>query len=185
MKCQYSKNSFRPWESTLLVSIFLVISFILGNVANAGSCELGEFTREVFPNPNLRGAPVEKYCQPPGFSKKIDENWKLSGPSVGGGGGGKAESFHEPAYKVVSDNFSVRWAGTFDFAGGRYQVTTTSDDGIRVWIDKKLIMDDWNVHAPKTHRKNLHVPSGEREVRVEYFERGGGALVQVDWEHIR
>jgi len=189
---QFQKLSFFQVSIVVIATAFVGLSFDGKSTAEAQSCDLGEFEVRVFSNPNLKGQPMEINCEAPGFQYKIDKHWKKSGPRVVTGissGGGadcpKCDSVNEPTYKVLSDNFSVLWNGKFDFDSGRYQVTTTSDDGIRVWIGNDLIIDDWNTHGPKTHRKIIRVQSGEREVHVEYFERGGGALVQVDWQRVR
>lgn len=73
-------------------------------------------------NPNLTGDP-----QVQTVADRINFNWGTGGP-----GGG-----------IPADNFSARWTRTVDLAAGRYRFTATSDDGIRVWVDGTLVIDQW------------------------------------------
>ncbi len=66
---------------------------------------------------------------------------------------------------------------------GRYRIRTQSDDGIRVYVDGKGLIDDWTWHAPKTHEATLTL-DGAREVhlRVEHFELDGYSILELDLE---
>ncbi len=66
-------------------------------------------------------------------------------------------------------------------AGAAHEVRTRSDDGIRVWMDGDVVIDDWTWHAPREH---AHViPASERartvELRVEHFELDGYAVLSL------
>ena len=45
---------------------------------------------------------------------------------------------------VIADRFSARWTRTIHVTEDAYRFSTTSDDGIRVWMDNKLIIDEWH-----------------------------------------
>ena len=60
---------------------------------------------------------------------------------------------------------------------------TISDDGIRVWIDGALVIDDWNVQGSEINR--ARVPAGAHTIRVEYFEATGWAELRVEFARIR
>jgi hypothetical protein len=50
-----------------------------------------------------------------------------------------------PAPGIVNnDQFSARWTRYVDFTAGTYRFTATADDGIRVWLDNELIINDWS-----------------------------------------
>jgi hypothetical protein len=83
---------------------------------------------------------------------------------------------------VGSDNFSARWTGRFNFGGGIYDFITRADDGIRVWVDGNLIIDAWRDQPPTEYRASRSLSGVEHEVKVEYYENGGGAVAQVRWE---
>ena len=86
-----------------------------------------------------------------------------------------------PAPGLPSDNFSVRWTGTFAFQAGTYRFTATSDDGIRVYVDQRVIIDEWHDHAARSYSTDLVLAGGPHEIVVEYYEHGGAAVAQLEW----
>jgi prepilin-type N-terminal cleavage/methylation domain-containing protein len=88
----------------------------------------------------------------------------------------------DPAVRVT-DNFSVRWTRTADFAAGSYLFTLGSDDGGRLYIDGVLVIDRWIDQGypsrPPTYLANL--TAGPHTIVVEYYERGGYARAVANW----
>lgn len=64
---------------------------------------------------------------------------------------------------------SIRWTGKFIFEDARYQCTATYDDGMRVWVDGVLVIDDWASGASRTTVRTVQMSEGEHDLRVEYF----------------
>src|SRR5262245_58039694 len=63
---------------------------------------------------------------------------------------------HTPATGVSGDRFSIRWTGKVQApAAGAYRFATSSDAGIRVWLNSTLIIDAWASHSTRTDRSNL------------------------------
>ena len=60
---------------------------------------------------------------------------------------------------------------------GRYDLLVTSDDGVRVWVDEKLVLEDWSIHGPKDDR--IPISGGAHTLRLEYFQNTGAAALQV------
>lgn len=59
-------------------------------------------------------------------------------------------------------------------------LTTRSDDGIRVWMNETLVIDDWTHHGAKTHEHRFSFEKAQRmRLRVEHFELDGAALLEV------
>jgi beta-glucosidase len=77
-------------------------------------------------------------------------------------------------------NFSVRWTGILrPKISGAYEIGFNGDDGYRVWIDGKLVVEDWSNHAPNTKLAPLMLEKGkEYAVKIEYFQGGGGATAK-------
>ena len=78
---------------------------------------------------------------------------------------------------VGADNFSVRWERTLNVADGqRLRITAGSDDGIRVYLDGNLVVNDW-VDRGYTERlvETGPIAGGNHQFVVEYYENGGGA----------
>jgi hypothetical protein len=86
-----------------------------------------------------------------------------------------------PKEGISADFFSARYDGKFHFAGGKYRFYTTVDDGVRIWLDDKLILDEWRVTSRVTYVVDVDVPEGDHKVKVEFFERTGVALIKVVW----
>ncbi len=86
-----------------------------------------------------------------------------------------------PAGGVSADNFSVRWSRNLALEAGRYRFTATVDDGIRLWVNNQLIIDQWQQGAARTLVAEITVPAGSIPVRLEYFEQTGQAQVALSW----
>jgi beta-glucosidase len=84
-----------------------------------------------------------------------------------------------PAPGLPSENFSIRWTGEVSVEkAGRYQFLTNTDDGVRVMVDQKRVIDDWNDHPAKINKANVDLSPGRHAVVVEYYQGGGGAIAQ-------
>ncbi|HMN95339.1 MAG TPA: right-handed parallel beta-helix repeat-containing protein [Phycisphaerales bacterium] len=79
------------------------------------------------------------------------------------------------------DRFGTIATTTLHFEPGTYELEVTSDDGVRVWIDDRLVIDDWTWHAPRTERVEVAFdrPTAA-SLRVEHFELDGHAVLRVD-----
>ena len=64
---------------------------------------------------------------------------------------------------------------------GDDRVTIQTDDGARLWLDGQLIHDRWKDQGATTYRVSRSLGAGEREVRLEYYENGGGAVARPTW----
>jgi hypothetical protein len=56
---------------------------------------------------------------------------------------------------------------------------TESDDGIRVWLDDKMIHERWDIHTPQIDEVKFSAVEGNHSLKVEYFEAGGLAVLDV------
>ena len=86
-----------------------------------------------------------------------------------------------PGSGVSSDGFSARWTKYIDVTDGTYRFTVTSDDGIRVWVDSALIIDQWNDHAASTFTADKYLTAGHHWVVVEFYENLGYAVAKLSW----
>jgi MSHA biogenesis protein MshQ len=86
---------------------------------------------------------------------------------------------------VPNDFFSVRWTGLLEaYATGDYALQTTSDDGVRVWVDGVLLIDNWTPHGPTVDTSAaISLSRGQRvSIVVEYQDYTGGATMQLRWK---
>ncbi len=110
---------------------------------------------ETFNGVNLEGAPVKT-----GTDRTARVNWT----------GDKASS--------------MRWTGTILAPeSGEYRFRFASENGYRVWIGDKLVVDEWGVgDAPSIYSNKVQLERGTRyPIRVEGFQRGARGQQQLVW----
>ncbi|MEZ4810627.1 MAG: glycoside hydrolase family 3 N-terminal domain-containing protein [Allomuricauda sp.] len=88
-----------------------------------------------------------------------------------------------PAPGVNDDNFSIRWTGYIkpdvNFQGW---LGLSSDDGIRMWLDDQLIIDNWTKGATNIVTYPVLLEAGKKySVRIEMWEGGWGARAHLRW----
>ncbi|MGE5458669.1 MAG: glycoside hydrolase family 3 C-terminal domain-containing protein, partial [Methanococcaceae archaeon] len=88
-----------------------------------------------------------------------------------------------PKSDFQKDGFSVRWTGFITVpVSGEYILDVTSDDGERLYVDGKQLLDDWKDHGPESHFKKIKLEGGKPySIRLEYYESHGGAVVKLGW----
>ena len=89
-----------------------------------------------------------------------------------------------PAAWMPADNFSVVWTRQVNFSPGYYRFNARSDDGVRVWLDNGLMMDYWQPQDYAWHYVDGTYLEGTHSLKVEYFERAGGARICFWWERM-
>ena len=119
------------------------------------------FVGEYFANLALSGAPVLTRSDP-----SINFIWNTAAPN--------------PA--VPADNFSVRWTKTEFFAAGRYKFTTVTDDGVRLFVDGQLVIDQWHGQSATVYQGIVDLVSGNHTIRMEYFDSGWDAMAKLTWD---
>jgi hypothetical protein len=84
---------------------------------------------------------------------------------------------------VGEGSFGARWTGRLDPpAGGTYRLTTVSDDGVRLWLDGRLLIENWSDHAPTEDHATVELTAGRAvELKLEYYQGGGGATARLKW----
>jgi hypothetical protein len=86
-----------------------------------------------------------------------------------------------PGPGINSDRFSVRWRQTVNLPAGNYRFRMTVDDGGRLWVNGRLLIDGWRVQSPRTYTGEIYLPGGPTPMRMEYFDDRLGALAQLSW----
>jgi glucose/arabinose dehydrogenase len=119
------------------------------------------FVGQYFANKDLSGSPVLTRNDP-----TINFVWDQASP--------------DPA--VPADNFSVRWTKSEYFAAGRYKFTTVADDGVRVYVDNALVIDQWHDESATVHEGTVDLASGVHTVRMEYYDAGWDAIATLTWD---
>jgi hypothetical protein len=81
------------------------------------------------------------------------------------------------------DYFSVRWTGRVEPSYGEtYTFYVVSDDGVRLWVDGKLLIDDWKVRGTEERSGTVDLVGGRSyELKLEYFDCVSNAQVHLSW----
>ena len=80
---------------------------------------------------------------------------------------------------VPRDRFALVAEGTTTLPQGDYTLQVISDDGVRVWMDGAMILDEWAPHESKVNRVSI-CGGGERRFKVEYDDVTGFAELRFD-----
>jgi hypothetical protein len=91
---------------------------------------------------------------------------------------------------VPAGYFSARWVGWLTpTATGGHDFQTLSDDGVRLWVDGRLLIDNWTLHGPTIDPPTGGTPASidltaqrRYEIRLEYFEGPPTATLQLKWK---
>jgi hypothetical protein len=85
-----------------------------------------------------------------------------------------------PRADMPADNFSVRWSRRLNVdRTGTYRFQIVADDGVRFWVDGRLVVDDWN-DGYSEHDVSLDLGAGGHDLRLDYYEHLGGALIRLN-----
>jgi hypothetical protein len=123
-----------------------------------------EWKGEYWSNESLAGAPTVVRND-----REIDFDWDRGAPAPG----------------MPVDNFSARWTRTVNLPAGNYRFSARADDGVRILVDGRLVLDEWRTSSGETvHVRELPLAEGEHTFVVEYFEGGGRAMVKVGYERL-
>ncbi len=71
------------------------------------------------------------------------------------------------------DRFATLATARPTLPAGRYRLRTTSDDGVRLFVDGKRVLERWNRHGPTEDVVTLDLDAGPHDLRVEHFEIDG------------
>lgn len=82
---------------------------------------------------------------------------------------------------IRDDNFSARWVRQLALPAGHYRFTATTDDGMRVWVNNTLVIDTWQDSQVHSLSGDIFLWTPEQQVKVEYYEAGGGAIARLDY----
>ena len=76
-----------------------------------------------------------------------------------------------PAPGIInSDNFSARWNRAVNFSAGTYRFRVLVDDGARLYVNDRLIIDQWRQQGPTEFAAEIALSGGAIPVRLEYVD---------------
>ena len=129
------------------------------------------------------------------------EKWRAqaSGPSAvtaqtgslrfafGGGGPSQVKISEEVTTAGFrGDYFGLIARTTLPLPAGKWRVSTRSDDGVRVMVNGKTVIENWTHHGAAVDRGEFTMDAdGEAEIVVEYFEIFGAAVLEFEIEAVK
>lgn len=118
---------------------------------------------EYFDNISLSGDPVIVR-----IDESVNFNWGAGSPDP----------------RIPSDNFSVRWTGKLVPPQNRtYEINLTTDDGVRFWLDNKLLIDSWHDRGATSDIVRIALEGGrEYDIKIEYYEHLVDAVAELSWD---
>ncbi len=80
--------------------------------------------------------------------------------------------------------YSVRWTGSLEAPKtGNYSLHTFSNDGVRLWLDGKQVINNWTDHGETEDIGQVHLEAGKKyDLKLEYFYNGGQSIMKLLWQ---
>lgn len=89
-----------------------------------------------------------------------------------------------PSTSIDANTFSVIWEGYVEApTSGTYTFYTTTDDGVRLYVNNNKIIDQWKDMSPKEFSATVNMNAGQKvPIKMEYYEKSGGAVAKLSWK---
>lgn len=146
----------------LFVAVFTFM-LLAGTAVLPAAAQTTAWTSEYFNNQSLAGAPVMVKTE-----LTPTHNWGLGSP------GGA----------VPVDLWSARFSTTAFLNTGNYQISVRVDDGIRVYVDGILVINNWVPSPGNFYQGTVPLAAGNHSFVVEYFEASGAALLLYNFDQL-
>ncbi len=114
---------------------------------------------EYYSNPNLAGTPVYQATE-----RRVDYAWGTGAPTG-----------------LPQNLFSIRWTGWWNFEAGEHTFFVFADDGVRLWLDDRLLIDHWQTGGEDHYGTATVSTAGLHRLKLEYFEEYGSAAIRLHW----
>ena len=98
----------------------------------------------------------------------VNFNWNSAGPDP----------------RIGRTNFTARWTGSLQPQYSEtYTFTTIADDGVRLWVNGQLLVDDWAAQSSAATNNNSITLNAQQlyNLRLDYFQNSSNAVAQLLW----
>ncbi|GEM_PF-3425513 len=88
-----------------------------------------------------------------------------------------------PSPSVNIDSFSVRWVGKVEpRTSETYTFYTTSDDGVRLWVNNQLLINNWTDHGETVNTGSINLEAGQKyDIKMEFYDNRFEAVAKLEW----
>ncbi len=95
---------------------------------------------------------------------------------------GTCETFTLKVAKRKND-FALRFRGVLTApTAGDYRFYTSSDDGTRLYIDEKIVVENNGIHPDQERSAPVKLTKGDHTITVLYFDGGGQTAMTIGWK---
>lgn len=139
------------------IGIALLLAAIIGGLMTVpAAAQSGSWTGEYFNNAGLSGSPAFTLVE-----NSPSHDWSSASPGA----------------NIPVDYFSARWTSVQTVNAGSYQLAIRADDGVRVFVDGGLVLNEWHLATGATYNTTLNLTGGQHTFVVEYYENAGLAYL--------
>lgn len=123
----------------------------------------GTWYAEYYPNISLSGTPRATQT--------------LYNPSADWGAGA-------PVPNLEPDTWSARFSSTQTLGGGTYRMRVDVDDGVRVYVDDDLVIDEWHEATREIYTETFTLDAGAHTFIIEMYESEFSAYLDYDFNRL-
>jgi hypothetical protein len=126
-----------------------------------GTGLVGQYYSNTFPANPFIGSPLVR------TDAVVNFNWNSTPPDPG----------------IPPANYTVRWVGMVQpLFDETFTFSTTTDDGVRLWVDGQLLIDKWVPQSPATWSSVIPLRKHQLyPIQMDFFQAQGGAVAQLAW----
>ena len=126
----------------------------------------------------------------PGVKAEYFNNQELRGPAAATRIDSRIDfdwGRYHPTLELTGNHFSARWTGKLTPPeSGTYKLGFTADDGARLYLDGKLLVDAWASNPNKTATTEIALEGGRSyDLRMEYFQFQRENIAKLVWSYPR
>ncbi len=90
---------------------------------------------------------------------------------------------NSPAPGLPEDHFSIRWKGKLIPPATVHHIGTSNDDGVRLYVDGKLVINDWRDHAEQQNSAEVNLePGKEYNIELDMYDNTLNASAKLLWD---
>ncbi len=152
----------KAFKNGLVESSVVTGTFLSSSSIGSGTGLLGSYYSNHYPTAPYTGSPTLVRTD-----AVVNFNWGTGSPDS----------------TISVDHFTAKWSGSvLPQFNETYTFYTTTDDGVRLWVDGQLLIDHWQDQAPAEWSGAISLSAQRRyDVEMDYYENAGGAVATLSW----
>ena len=155
----------KAFKQGFVASAVTVATFLNNSAIGTGTGLLGSYYSNSFP-----AAPYSGPATLVRTDAVVNFNWGSGSP--------------DPS--ISADHFTAKWTGSVQPQFTEpYTFYTTTDDGVRLWVNGQLLIDHWIDQGPTEWSGSISLAAQQRyNIEMDFYENGGGAVATLSWSSL-